>query len=223
MGEADQSTTMRQPPRWAVLTIAAGVALVLLASGGLILLQVFAGQVPASGDMPRLPASPKRVATPTPPDQARIDRQMLPLTTPLPPPPSPTAPTGTPLPPIPWTEAEKNALSWLCYHEVRGMGDKVYDACLSVISTVRTRYAYANLFTETDVISTLRRPGQFNFEFDESQPASAELYWIVVQYQYGARGSCNGFLYFDSVPDGPSLCVIRASSGQWIEFHNGWN
>ena len=107
---------------------------------------------------------------------------------------------------------------------MRGFEEKLYDACLSVISTVRTRYAYPNGFSETDVIGTLRRPGQFPFEFDESHPAPMPvLYWIVEQYQYGARGSCNGFLYFDSVPDGPSLCVIRANNGQWIEFHSGWD
>jgi hypothetical protein len=103
------------------------------------------------------------------------------------------------------------------------MAEARVDACLSVISTVRARYAYGSGFPETDVISTLRRPGQFNFDFDPSQPApDTELYWVVQQYQWGMRGSCNGFLYFDSVPGGPSLCVIQSSTGEFMEFHNGW-
>jgi len=44
----------------------------------------------------------------------------------------------------------------------------------------------------------------------------------VAQYKWGARGSCNGYLYYDSVPGGPSLCVIEAANGQFVEFHNGW-
>ncbi|GAB4477668.1 MAG: hypothetical protein Kow00124_21110 [Anaerolineae bacterium] len=130
-------------------------------------------------------------------------------------------PAPTP-PPIVWTQEEKNALGWLCYGEVGGMAERKIDACLSVISTVRARYAYSNGFPETDVLGTLRRPGQFNVTVYTDRPGpDPDLNWAVEQYQAGARGSCNGYLYFDSVPGGPSLCQIY-SSGGWIEFHNGW-
>jgi hypothetical protein len=126
------------------------------------------------------------------------------------------------IPEIEWTQEEKNALSWMCYGEVGGMAGARVDACLSVISTVRARYVYANSFYETDVISTLTRPGQFNVEIHTDRPApDDDLMWAVEQYEAGARGSCNAFLYFDSVPGGPSLCQIYSSNG-WIEFHNGW-
>ncbi len=130
-------------------------------------------------------------------------------------------PASTP-PPIVWTQEEKNALGWLCYGEVGGMAERKVDACLSVISTVRARYAYSNGFPETDVLGTLRRPGQFNVTIYTDRPGpDPDLNWAVEQYQAGARGSCSGYLYFDSVPGGPSLCQIY-SSGGWIEFHNGW-
>jgi hypothetical protein len=126
------------------------------------------------------------------------------------------------IPEIEWTQEEKNALSWMCYGEVGGMAGSKVDACLSVISTVRARYVYANSFYETDVISTLTRPGQFNIEIHTDRPApDDDLVWAVEQYEAGARGSCNAFLYFDSVPGGPSLCQIYSANG-WIEFHNGW-
>jgi len=131
--------------------------------------------------------------------------------------------TQTALPTIAWTDGEKNALSWLCWYEVRGMGDVLADACLSVISTVRARYAYSSGFGTSDVISTILAEGQFTgVEIDTNQPASSELYWLAEIYANGARGSCTGYFYFDSVPGGPSLCVIRSSNGQFIEFHNGW-
>jgi hypothetical protein len=102
------------------------------------------------------------------------------------------------------------------------MGSVRGDACLSVISTVRARYAYSNGFGTTDVISTILAPNQFHITIDTSQPApDAALYDLVIAYQNGARGSCNGYLYFDSVPGGPVLCTIRSSNGQFLEFHNG--
>jgi hypothetical protein len=126
------------------------------------------------------------------------------------------------IPEIEWTQEEKNALSWMCYGEVGGMAGSKVDACLSVVSTVRARYVYANSFYETDVLSTLMRPGQFNVEIHTDRPApDPDLVWAVEQYEAGARGSCNAFLYFDSDPGGPSLCQIYSANG-WIEFHNGW-
>jgi hypothetical protein len=158
-------------------------------------------------------SDPPNNATPEPADSA------LPAEEPV------TArPTINPddIPEIEWTQEEKNALSWMCYGEVGGMAGSKVDACLSVISTVRARYMYANSFYETDVLSTLTRPGQFNVEIHTDRPApDADLVWAVEQYEAGARGSCNAFLYFDSDPGGPSLCQIYSANG-WIEFHNGW-
>ena len=104
------------------------------------------------------------------------------------------------------------------------MGAVRIDACWSVLATVRQRYAYPNEFAETDVAGTLARPGQFPIEFHFDYPApDEELYNAVLQYQWGARGSCSGYLYYDSVPGGPSECGIYSENGSWIEFHNGWD
>lgn len=155
-----------------------------------------------------------------PSGQAVIDREILPLPSDTPHP-TPT-PTVTP-PVIEWSQAEKYALSWLCYGEVGGMQEVKVDACLSVISTVRARYAYYNAFGETTVLETLMRPGQFNISIRTDIPSpDPDLNWTVELYVAGARGACTGYLYFNSVPGGPSECVIRASNGQWVEFHNGW-
>ncbi len=180
--------------------------------------------VPETREIASLPDVVRRpIPTGTPLAQAQIQRQILPGAEPGTPTPAPEA-SRPPVTPIPWSDAEINALSWLCYHEIRGMAEVRIDACLSVISTVRARYVYYNNFGETDVIGTLQRAGQFPIDFDTSQPApDQDLYWTVIQYQYGARGSCNGFLFYDSVPGGPVLCVIRSSNGQFMEFHNGWN
>lgn len=134
-----------------------------------------------------------------------------------------TEATSEPPAEIFWTQEEKNALGWLCYGEVGGMAGAKVDACLSVLSTVRARYAYSNGFSETDVMGTLLRPGQFNVTVHTDRPGpDPDLNWAVEQYMNGMRGSCNGYLYFDSVPGGPSLCQIFSNYG-WIEFHNGWN
>lgn len=123
--------------------------------------------------------------------------------------------------PISWTQAEKNALSWMCFYEVGGMGAARTDACLSVISTVRARYVYGSGLGD-DVLSVLQWPNQFNIEIRTDAPYP-DLISVVEQYQNGARGSCNGYFYFDSVPGGPSLCVIYGDANQFIEFHNGWH
>ena len=176
---------------------------------------------------PTLIPPPTRIA---PPSSEAPEPSAIPAATNIPSTAVPSAGAGptvdieTTPPEIEWTTAEKNALGWLCYGEVGGMGSVKVDACLSVISTVRMRYAYPNSFPETDVISTILRPGQFNVTVYTDQPGpDADLNWAVEQYQYGMRGSCNAFLFFDSVAGGPSLCTIYASNGQWIEFHNGWN
>lgn len=205
-----------------------GLALALFSGIGLVLLPDDEGMAQAAGVVKTnttVPtASIREIATSTAEANARIDRGILapPTATPaLTATPAGPTPVGTP---IAWTQEEKYALTWLCWHEVRGMGNVKLDGCLSVISTVRARYAYPNGFAETDVIGTLSSPGQFNIEFSTTEPApDPDLLWAVEQYQVGLRGSCNGYLYFDSVPGGPSLCVIQSSNGQWIEFHNGWD
>jgi hypothetical protein len=111
----------------------------------------------------------------------------------------------------------------MCYGEVGGFAEAKVDACLSVISTVRARYAYYNEFPETDVIGTLMRPGQFLITIHTDRPGpDPDLNWTVEMYAAGMRGSCTGFLYFNSAPGGPVLCTIRAGNGSFMEFHNGW-
>jgi hypothetical protein len=169
---------------------------------------------PVTPTRPPATAEPGSPATPVPAEESAPAAEE----------PDAARPTIDPddIPEIEWTQEEKNALSWMCYGEVGGMAGAKVDACLSVISTVRARYVYANSFYETDVISTLTRPGQFNVEIHTDRPApDDDLVWAVEQYEAGARGSCNAFLYFDSDPGGPSLCQIYSANG-WIEFHNGW-
>lgn len=128
-------------------------------------------------------------------------------------------------PTIYWTQEETYALQWTCYSEIGGMGSVKIDACYSVISTIRARYAYeSSPFPERDVIGTLLRPNQFYGTWYTDRPGpDPDLNWAVEQYRLGARGSCNGYYFFDSVPGGPSLCVIYGAGGQFMEFHNGWN
>jgi hypothetical protein len=223
MGDAIPTHRSLQRARGLVIF---GLVLTVLSSVGLILIQ----DIP---DMPEpspvvlhtaVPTLTLPDITATSPQQAVISRGVAAPTL-APQTASPTAElTQTALPTIAWTDGEKNALSWLCWYEVRGMGDVLADACLSVISTVRARYAYNSGFGTSDVISTILAEGQFTgVEIDTNQPASSELYWLAEIYANGARGSCTGYFYFDSIPGGPSLCVIRSSNGQFIEFHNGWN
>ncbi len=237
MDDAGQTSTAEGMVRWPHWLIAIGATLVVLSVSGLVLIQGLpepktqAAQPPGVTEPARQTASPPSIPaptlqemTPTPLGQALIERRVVAPSTRTPTP-GPTE-TSTPKPPplIEWTAEEKNALSWLCYGEIGGMAEAKIDACLSVISTVRARYAYAvGGFPETDVISTLLRPGQFHVAIHTDRPAAdPDLYWAVEQYQYGMRGSCNGYLYFNSIPGGPSECVIRSSNGQFMQFHNSW-
>lgn len=228
-----QAAQKPQKPRWAYHMVVWGLAAAILASGGLLVLWTTGEDAPISANATALEAitrtpqaSPTRgwqpdlSATQVPADSAMLDREILPIPSNTPDP-TPT-PTVTP-PVIRWTQAEKNALSWMCYGEVGGMAEAKVDACLSVISTVRARYAYFNNFGETDVLSTLLRPGQFAISIRSDIPSpDPDINWAVEIYMNGTRGSCTGFLYFNSAPGGPSLCMIRSSNGQWVEFHNGW-
>lgn len=187
---------------------------------------------PSATNPPYTPAA----ATVTPAGQVLMQRDALPPATPTPTPTRTPRPTRTPLPTdtappptatvgqpaeVTFTQAERNALSWLCYGEVGGMGSTKVDACLSVISTVRARYAYANSFTETTVIDTITRPGQFNVSIDTGRPSpDADLNWAVQAYEGGMRGSCNGYLYFNAVQGRD--CAIFGYGGQALYFFNSW-
>lgn len=203
---------------------------------GLLGIAVFGAVValPAPGETAPAPLS----GTPTPDAAFRasgvlrptaeggqlVQRQAAALTTPLPTLTPYLTPTVAPVTPIPWTEEDANALTWLCYYEVRGMREARIDACLSVISTVRRRYAYEDdPYHEDTIAETLLRENQFPIDFELDRPApDGDLVSAVANYQWGARGSCTGYLYYDSVPGGPSLCVIRAANNQFVEFHDGW-
>ena len=153
-----------------------------------------------------------------------VDREAVAFTTLVPTLTPVVTPTIVPVTPIAWTEEDFNALTWLCYEEVRGMREVRYDACLSVISTVRRRYAYDDdPYGEETIEETLLRTNQFPIEFHLDRPApDTGMVQAVEEYRWGARGSCTGYLYYDSVNGGPSLCVIRGANGQFVEFHDGW-
>lgn len=228
--------------------IVAGAALVVLSLGSLALIGPL-GEPQARGSTAIGALTPwlgsgtwepvdvplPQAVTPTALSAARVDRRIVPPPTRTPTPTlTPTAtPTVTPSPspsPLPvtspeitWTEAERYALQWLCYGEVGGMAEAKVDACLSVISTVRMRYAYPNHFAGSDLLSTLLAPGQFQVAIYTDRPGpDPDLNWAVEQYQHGLRGSCNGYLYFNSIPGGPAECTIRAGNGQFLQFHNSW-
>lgn len=244
------TVTRSAPPRGAAFLIIAGTVLVILSAGGLLLLRIFPDVGMAELAAPTLTVTRIPTTTPTPMKQALVQRQMIapPTHTAMPTEiPSPTllptvgavadVPSVAPTEVIPthqdsspteevtpvsieWTQGEKNALSWMCQAEVGGMGQVRYDACLSVISTVRARYVYGQGLG-TDVLSVLQWPNQFNIDVITDNPNSTFI-GTVNQYQMGTRGSCNGYFYFDSVSGGPSLCVINGAEGQFLDFHNGW-
>ena len=170
------------------------------------------------------------IVTATPLAHAMLERGVPPLPTGTAAPPSSATPSSTPtmlatltLEPdnTDWTQEEKNALSWLCYGEARGMGENKVDACLSIISTVRVRYAVSTRFTTTTMLEVLTKPFAFSVPIDALQPSpDAEINDTVALYQRGIRGSCTGYLYFDSVERGPHDCVIYGPDGQFIEFYS---
>jgi hypothetical protein len=209
--------------------MAAGLIMVLAAAVGLIILQLSgstqqtteaAGDAPtriAASSTPSPTATRPAATTPTPPAQAVIERQMLPIPSDTPPPSATPTATYTP---ILWSQAEKNALSWMCYGEVGGMLEVKVDACLSVLSTARVLDFYYNA-PGSDILGVLARAFYVPVYTDRPGP-DPDLNWAVEAYANGARGSCSGYMYFNSSPGGPSLCVIRSSNGSWVEFHNGW-
>jgi hypothetical protein len=237
MTEADQPTNIKRAPRrWAILLIGLGSVLAAASAIGLFLTPNKPETAVAETSSPTIT---RPVMTVTIADQPLVQRQIIepptreiPPTatiTPLPEPSISTLePTNTDQPvddsqptpqgtPIAFTTEERNALSWMCYYEVGGMGSVKYDACLSVISTVRARYVF-NSGMGTDVLSVLTRPNQFNIPVITDHGSDAFLA-TVDQYASGARGSCNAYLFFDSVPGGPSACIIYGFNS-FIEFHN---
>ena len=233
--ESDQPRRSLSATSYGVL--AAGVLLIGLGVMALALLlnHPQPAEIAVANESPaKIPVAVTPVdATDTASAAARIDRAIIapPTRTPTPtltpnPTPIPTstpAPTSTdgPPPEIEWTQAERYALQWLCYGEVGGMTGVKVDACLSVISTVRARYAYANNFNYSDLLSVIMAPGQFNVTVYTDQPGpDPDLNWAVDQYQTGARGTCNGYLYFNSIPGALAECTLRSSNGQFLQFHN---
>jgi hypothetical protein len=239
------------PPRWAALLIMIGTLAVILSGSGLLLLRDTPNEaVIAETSEPSLISRPfeikpteladpviHRLIVPMPTRPVTPTAFVLPSETPSPstaeqqtqvPISAPTTVPATQQPDPPraegtslaWSQQEKNALSWMCHYEVGGMGSVKYDACLSVISTVRARYVYGSGLG-SDVLSVLQWPNQFNIPINKDSPNSVFI-GTVEEYQNGARGSCNGYFYFDSVPGSPSLCVIYGASNQFLDFHNGW-
>jgi hypothetical protein len=222
MHEEAASSKRWEPPRWAIRLMLVGAAVVLISTTVILLLPKTEAAEPSRAVALGLPLA---FPSPTPARAAVIQRQVVAATTPLA---TPTfLPSTTPIPPplIDWSDADKNILSWVCYGEIGGMAEKKIDACLSVISTIRARYAYNSPFKERDIVSTLERTGQFTgLKWTADRPGpDPDLMWAVNQYQAGARGSCSGYLYFDSLPGGPVLCSIHSSNNEFMDFHNGWN
>src|SRR5205085_1419264 len=166
MSDTAESTQKRIPRRWAVLLIAIGMMLAVASGIGLFLFPAAPEAVTAEATTSPTVSIPALIVTLA--NQPLVQRQIvqpptreilptatfsptaLPSTSTLQPtnttPPtqapdtaSQPTPQGTP---IAFTTEERNALSWMCYYEVGGMGTVKYDACLSVISTVRARYVY---------------------------------------------------------------------------------
>jgi hypothetical protein len=247
----DKQPSRTSPPRWAALLIMIGALVVVLSGSGLLLLRDTPEEAVVAETEAASPTSRHFVITPTDLAAPVIHRLIVPMPTRQVTPTAFVLPSATPslvaaqqetqastsvpstLPStsqpaqptaegtaIAWTQEEKNALSWMCHYEVGGMGSVKYDACLSVISTVRARYVYGSGLG-SDVLSVLQWPNQFNIPINTDSPNSVFI-GTVEEYQNGARGSCNGYFYFDSVPGGPSLCVIYGASNQFLDFHNGW-
>ena len=224
---SDSQENRETAPESRQVTLSALLALGLLGVAVVVLVVVLAPSpggtpIPATGTPSPVdtPYSMPFSASPTAAKGQRVERAVVAFTTLVPTFTPYLTPTIAPVTPIPWAEEDINALTWLCYEEVRGMGEARFDACLSVISTVRRRYAYDDdPYHEDTIAETLLREDQFPIDFDLEQPApDPELRLAVDQYQWGARGSCTGYLYYDSVPGGPSLCVIRGANRQFMEL-----
>lgn len=133
------------------------------------------------------------------------------------------------------TADERELLIRLCVAEVFGMAEAVrQDACLSVISTVFARMD-GMIISDGTIAGTLGwHKGDAEFwQFppyvtlgcdyvhpsacrDTIDPAFAEI--AVDAYLRGARGSCDGYLFYNSIPGGTVDCLITDGS-QYAEFH----
>lgn len=121
-----------------------------------------------------------------------------------------------------------------CVAEVRGMKEKREDACLSVTSTVLTRTTTRHISTGT-VESTLNWHSGHTWQFVPWVTLGCEyvdpiacldnysLDWArhaIGNYIIGERGSCDDYLYYNSIEGGNNDCIILSSNGSYIEFHS---
>lgn len=133
---------------------------------------------------------------------------------------------------------ERKLLRRLLWYEVRGMADAREAVGLDVLDVVANR-TEIQLMSNGTIYSTLnwhdatggvwQFPPGVTFECwqipdNAGCPDNYDLTWadeIVDAYEDGERGPCEGMLYYDSIPGGPSLC--RQEGGlEFMEFHNGW-
>jgi hypothetical protein len=126
--------------------------------------------------------------------------------------------------------------------ECRGMGWAVEDCTRSVVSTVLRRMAFyeethgAYGLSDGTVYGTLDHNYQGLWQFPpwvtrgcEVVSEEACLDWVELQpfidyvrgYLADGQAPCAGYLYYDSIPGGNSLCKVETPQG-WIEFHQGW-
>lgn len=137
------------------------------------------------------------------------------------------------------SDRDADMLSWLLYVEVRGMGNNTYDSGLSVLSTVfyRTKLKYLSDGTLRKTVSWCTPDGslcQFpawvsTLNCDgiiyrvcplADKITLNKMRHIVDLYLIGYRGSCNNYLYYNSIPGGLNDCSIRSTTtSDFMEFH----
>ena len=133
------------------------------------------------------------------------------------------------------SNAERELLVRLCVAEVFGMQPAIrVDACLSVIDTVFTRMKTGTISDGT-LEGTLgwHRESDYYWQFPPWVTLGCERVpqeacrdnvpdgWAreaVELYLTGVRGSCSGYLYYNSIPGGSRDCVI-SDGNQYAEFH----
>lgn len=130
----------------------------------------------------------------------------------------------------------REMLAWLVWVEARGMNEAYWSSALSVISTVMER-------TDKKVLSNGTIDGTIGWCNEDGSlcqfpawvadlgcegvtlcPLNDTAGLIVAReavnlYEFGYRGSCDGYLYYDSLDNGGGDCLI-VSGDKFIEFHN---
>lgn len=155
-------------------------------------------------------------------------------------------PTATPRPPrrpkpagyIP-TDTEIDALGRLCSIEVRDMTGVRDTACLSVVGTVMAR-TERGIMSDGTIQGTITRgcgPDTLECNFPAhvwwgcdgiqshacaySYPEDIEHFTRVVEsYFEGARGVCDGRLFYGIKHFDTGDCIIQAANGLWQGWHN---